>query len=115
MKVIIAGSRSINDYTLVEKAVEQSGFPITEVVSGCAKGVDTLAIRFAEFNELPVKRFHADWDKYKKAAGYRRNGEMATYADALIAIWDGHSPGTVHMINIAKERGLKVFTHFLGD
>lgn len=115
MKVIIAGSRTINDYSLVEKAVKNSGFHITEIVSGCARGVDTLAIRYAEFNEIPIKRMPANWDMYKKSAGYRRNAEMATYADALIAIWDRHSSGTVHMINVAKERGLKVFTHFLGD
>ncbi len=45
MKVIIAGSRSINDYRLVERAVADSGFDVTEIVSGCSKGVDTLAIK----------------------------------------------------------------------
>lgn len=40
---------------------------------------------------------------------------MGKYADALIAIWDGQSRGTLHMINVAKERGLKVYTYFLGD
>lgn len=115
MKVIVAGSRSINDYRLVERAIADSGFEITEIVSGCAKGVDTLAIRYAETNQIPLTKMYADWDRFKKAAGYRRNADMAAYADALIAIWDGESKGTVHMVNLAKERGLKVFTHFLGD
>ena len=52
-------------------------------------------------------RFPADWDKYGKAAGYKRNGEMARNADALIAFWDGKSRGTKHMIDLAKKYDLQ--------
>ena len=58
-------------------------------------------------NGWEVLSFPADWDKYGKAAGYKRNDEMARNADALIAFWDGKSRGTRHMIDLAKKYGLQ--------
>lgn len=109
MRTIIAGSRTIRDYALVKKSIEESGFKITEVVSGLALGVDTLGIAWAKENKIPVKKFHAYWDRNGKSAGIIRNNEMACYADALIAVYDGKSRGTAHMIKAANEKGLKVF------
>lgn len=109
MKVIIAGSRTINSITLVEQAIEESGFEITEVVSGKAEGVDKLGEFYAEKNDLYIKSFWADWHRYGKAAGPIRNRQMAEYADALIAIWDGKSKGTLNIIKEANKKGLKVF------
>jgi hypothetical protein len=103
MKTIIAGSRTITDMAHISEAVDESGFEITEVVSGCADGVDKLGEEWADWMGLPVKRFPADWKQYGKSAGYQRNEEMARYADALIAIWDGSSKGTAHMIDTAKK------------
>lgn len=109
MKVIIAGSREITDYDIVLKAVKLAQFRITEVVCGKAKGVDTLGEELGLKNGIPVKYFPADWNRHGNAAGYRRNVQMAEYADALIAVWDGKSRGTKHMIDIARDRGLKVY------
>ena len=109
MKVIIAGSRSIINYRAVRSAIERVGIEITEVVSGTARGVDKLGERWAAENNIPIKRFPADWNKHDKRAGYLRNVEMAEYADALIAIWDGESKGTKHMIDIAIKNGLSVY------
>lgn len=109
MKTIIAGSRTIEDYNTVLDAVKQSGFTITEVVSGTARGVDRLGERYGREQGIPIKRFPADWDTYGKRAGYLRNETMVRFADALIAIWDGISKGTSHTINLAKEKGLKVY------
>jgi hypothetical protein len=108
MKTIIAGSRTINNYSLIVDAINESGFDITEVVCGEAKGVDTLGKLWAYSENIPVKSFPADWNTFGKSAGYKRNVQMGEYANALIAITSG-SPGTKHMINIAKEKGLKVF------
>ena len=47
MKVIIAGSRDITDYSLVCRAISESKFDITEVISGTARGVDTLGEKWA--------------------------------------------------------------------
>lgn len=109
MKTIIAGSRTITDYGTVEQAIIESGFYISEVVSGKAKGVDTLGEQWATKNGLPIEAFPANWDEYGKSAGPIRNKEMAEYADALIAVWDGNSRGTQHMIITAVQAGLKVY------
>lgn len=108
MKTIIAGSRGITDYSLLLKAYSECGFEITEVVSGGARGVDKLGERLAQELNLPLKIFPADWSKGKQA-GFIRNVQMAEHADALIAVWDGQSRGTAHMITIARSLGLKVY------
>jgi hypothetical protein len=108
MKVIIAGGRDFNDYLLLLQAVVKANFDITEVVSGGAKGADALGELFARDMDLPLSCFPANWDLHGRAAGPIRNGEMAQYADALIAMWDGTSSGTRNMINQAKDRGLRV-------
>lgn len=109
MKTIIAGSRAITSYYLVDEAIRFSGFDITEVVSGGARGVDHLGEVWASRHNKPIKIFPANWNVLGKKAGFRRNIQMADYADALVAVWDGMSRGTAHMIGVARARGLKVF------
>lgn len=111
MKVIIAGGRDVTDYFAVKAAYIKSGFIAEEIVSGGARGVDYLGEVFAKNAGIPVKRFPADWNKYGKRAGPLRNLEMAEYADALIAVWDGESKGTANMIMQAEQHGLKVFVY----
>jgi hypothetical protein len=108
-KVIVAGSRTIKDYKVVEKAIIDSSFEITEIVSGTAQGVDKLGEKYADLNGIPIKRFVAEWDRLGKSAGPIRNEEMACYADALIAVRQNRSRGTTDMINRAKAHGLQVF------
>lgn len=115
MKVIIAGGRDITNYELVEAAYLKSNFKATEIVSGGARGADYLGELFAKHNNIPIKVFPADWDTYGKRAGFLRNLEMAKYADALIALWDGSSKGTQHMITQATKHNLKVYVHLIGD
>lgn len=112
-KVIIAGSRSVkeNDYDLflkvknIIKSLERND---TEIVSGTAKGGDKFGEWFAEQCSIPVTKFPANWNEHGKAAGYIRNKQMAEYGTHLIAIWDGKSKGTKHMIDLANSRGLAV-------
>lgn len=110
MKTIIAGSRSITDYEIVKKAIETSGFNISIVVSGTANGVDKLGERYAKEYHKKIKRFPADWSMGKKA-GYLRNTQMAEYADACIIVWNGISKGSLHMYNIAMDKGLEVYMY----
>ena len=114
-KTIIAGSRDCSDYFQLIEAVAQCGWEITSVVSGMARGADTLAIQYAENNSLPLHKYPADWNKYGKSAGYKRNVQMAENAEALIALWDGKSKGTKHMIDIARSKGLKVYVHLVSQ
>ncbi len=111
MKVIIAGSRNIIDYSTVIDAVFNCSFEITEIVSGGARGVDTLAIAYAKEFGFPYIIKTALWDLHGKSAGYKRNLEMARYADALIAVWDGQSKGTGHMINEMNKLGKPVYIY----
>ena len=110
MKVIIAGGRGFHDYDLLCQKADKilSRQDEVEIVSGAAKGADKLGERYAQERNYEVKRFPADWGTFGNSAGYRRNVEMAVYADALIAFWDGKSKGTEHMINIAREQDLLV-------
>jgi hypothetical protein len=109
MKTIIAGGRTITDYSLVSLALAESQFTPTEIVSGMAPGVDTLAIQYAKEHNLPLKEFHANWSEFGRSAGPIRNRQMAEYGDALVAIWDGESRGTKNMISEATKLGLKVY------
>lgn len=102
MKLIIAGSRTINEINgdWIDTFIPH----IDEVVCGMAKGVDLCGKYYADLREIPVKEFPADWEKYKKGAGFIRNEQMANYADELLAFWDGKSKGTQHMIHCMMER-----------
>lgn len=110
MKVIIAGGRNFNDYEKLCQFCDNALSKQTEIeiVSGTANGADKLGEKYANDKGYPIKQFPADWDKYGKSAGYIRNAQMAEYADALIAFWDGKSRGTKHMIDLAKRANLKV-------
>lgn len=109
MKVIIAGGRDFDNYVLLLESVISSNFDITEIVSGGARGADLVGELLASDLEIPLTRFPADWTKYGRAAGPIRNSEMANYADALIAMWDGESSGTKNMIAQATKQGLGVY------
>jgi hypothetical protein len=108
MRVIIAGSRSICSYDTLLRAIIESNFNITTVVSGGARGVDLLGERWAKENKVPIDRYIPDWS-IGKQAGHIRNGVMARNADALIAIWDEISRGTANMIQQAQNNKLQVF------
>lgn len=109
MKVIIAGSRTINDFEPVEKALKKGKEVITEVVSGCAEGIDTLGEHWAWVHSKKVKKFPANWKKHGRKAGPIRNRKMAEYADAAVVIWDGKSRGSKNMIETMRSLGKPVF------
>lgn len=110
-KVIVAGGREFNNYALLRTRLDQALRNRKNdeilIVSGKARGADALGERYAKERGYAVSEHPADWDNYGKSAGYIRNKEMAEEADALMAFWDGKSRGTMHMINLAKEKGLK--------
>lgn len=109
-KVIIAGSRSFRNYELLKHKCDEilKNKEDIVVVSGCASGADAFGVIYANERGFGIEKYPADWEKYGKSAGYRRNEIMAAKAEALIAFWDGQSKGTAHMIKLAQEKGLKV-------
>ena len=110
-KVIVAGSRNYNNkefiYNKLDILLSKVNKPV-QIVSGLAKGVDSIAVDYAQDKGLYLKTFEAHWDKHGKKAGILRNIEMGDYADALIAFRLNNSTGTSHMINYAKSKNLKI-------
>ena len=109
MRVIIAGSRSIKNMALVKRCIKASGFKIDCVVCGCTDGVDLYGKRWAIENHKKVALYPALWTEQGTSAGPIRNQKMSANADALIAIWDGKSRGTLDMIQRAVNSHLKLF------
>jgi hypothetical protein len=115
-RLIIAGSRDFNDYSLLKQWCDymlQNFNPAdVMIVSGTARGADKLGEQYAMERGMKLDARPAKWDQYGKSAGYLRNEEMAQNADALIAFTNG-SKGTGHMINLAHKYNLKVkVVHF---
>lgn len=114
-KLIVAGGRNFTDYDRMSADLfdlaEGGELDANQVslVSGMARGADRLAVIFAQGENVKLHEFPANWKLYGKSAGYRRNVEMAEFADGLLAYWDGESRGTKHMIDIARSRGLRVW------
>lgn len=115
MRVIVAGSRGVSDYEKVSGAIASSGFDVSEIVSGGARGVDALGERYARESGLPLKVFRAEWEKHGRSAGIKRNILMAQNADAIVAVWDGESRGTEHMIDEARRSGLLMHVENVGS
>jgi len=104
VRVVISGSRTINDKDLVWKALNESRFAITELISGGAQGVDTLGEKWARSKNIPVKVYRPDYSiSNPKYAPLLRNQKMAEYGDALVAIWKDGSRGTAHMIGCMEK------------
>ncbi len=113
MRLIIAGSRYIESYTTLLRALKLLDFTPTEVLCGCADGVDSLGAFWARSNSIPLREFRPDWATFGKAAGPYRNAEMAQNADALLIVWDGKSRGSANMKELAVKRGLKVYEYLV--
>ena len=109
MKVIVAGTRYFNNYDLLKETLDNllTINKNIEIISGGSKGADYLGEKYANENNLKLTIFPADWTLGKKA-GYIRNKQMSEYGDALIAFWDNKSQGTKMMIDLAKQKNLKI-------
>ncbi len=98
MKIAIIGSRSIKSIDLNEYVTDND-----EIVSGGARGIDTLAAEFAKKRGIKLTEFLPEYEKYGKAAPIIRNKQIVDYADKVIAFWDGKSKGTKHTIEYAEK------------
>lgn len=105
MKTAIIGSRHITDFDLTQ-ALE--GLTVTEIISGGAAGVDTLAEEFAQNHGLPLTIFPADWKQHGPKAGPLRNKQIVEACQQVVAIWDGSSKGTATTIRMAQQAGKPV-------
>ena len=115
-RIIIAGGRDFDDYEYMSTKLsdlfkDQNVFnnKVIKVISGMAKGADTLGIQYADEHKITKILFPANWKEYPRIAGFLRNYDMLSIATHLIAFWDGKSNGTKHMIEIAQMKGVPVW------
>lgn len=108
--LLVAGTRTFDDYELLSKKIQQLTIRYGNnicIVSGGAKGADTLAERYAKEHGLEFVKFTAKWNEYGKKAGFIRNEEMHDYISkyehrGCVLFWDGKSKGTKHNIGLSK-------------
>jgi hypothetical protein len=101
-KVAIIGSRNFNDYELVKKIMETIP-DIDLIISGGAKGADSLGELWAKENNKKIKIFKPDWENNGRAAGVIRNQTIVVSSDLVVAFWDGQSKGTKSSIDFCKK------------
>lgn len=105
-KLAVVGSRTFRNYQFLCNILQW--YDIALIISGGAKGADSLAEKYALEHGIQTKIFPADWDRYGKRAGYLRNEKIVAACDEVVAFWDGTSAGTAHTIRIANEQGKPV-------
>jgi len=100
MKLVVSGSRSIKDKEVVFDHLDifNKETPIDCIVCGGAKGVDMAAVLWATRECIPFTVYLPNYTMYGKIAPLVRNEKMASYGNALLAIWDGKSRGTMHAV-----------------
>ena len=108
MVLAIIGSRSFNDMELLEEKLSEYVGKATRVVSGGAKGADSLAERWAFRYGCDLSIHLPDWKKHSKKAGFIRNIEIINECDECVAFWDGKSRGTQHSIFMCNKLNKKV-------
>ena len=117
MKIAIVGSRTFEDYNAMcsfieEKLATMEFTSIDAVVSGGARGADTLAERYAREQRLQMILFPAEWKKYGRRAGFIRNVDIIRESDICFAFWDGSSKGTAHTIQLCEELNKPYFVYY---
>ncbi len=117
MRLAIVGSRTFKDYELLCKYalyITQK-LPCSHIViiSGGARGADSLGEQFARAHRYDTQIFKPEWDKYGKAAGFLRNGTIVANCDIVLAFWDGKSQGTADTIARAKKAKKPTFIIYI--
>lgn len=113
-KIVVAGGRTYTNTGMVFICLEKIVQKGDVIISGHAKGVDMMGELYAQKNNLACEIFPAEWDKYGRSAGPRRNEKMAQVADKVVVFWDFKSRGTKNMVEMAKKykKELFIFDYF---
>ena len=111
IKIAVVGGRNFSDVNLANRILTyaKEHYENIMVISGGAKGADAIGEQWAKDHNIPVKIFPAEWGKYGKSAGFKRNQLIVDECDLVIAFWDGKSKGTADTINKAKALGKAVY------
>ena len=97
----VIGGRDFADEQFLFETLDK--YPIVEIVSGGAKGADRIAKSYALSKKIDYTEFLPDYEKYGRAAPLKRNEKIISYAEAVIAFWDGQSRGTKNALNHANK------------
>lgn len=109
MIVLVCGSRKWDNREIIAQALYDLHEENVTVIHGDAKGADRIAGDEAEALYYQVHRYPANWDRYGKLAGFKRNLEMLDQEpDLVLAFQVGKSRGTQHTIDHARKRGIPV-------
>lgn len=130
IKTIISGSRSVFDYKLLVKILQEHDLEgkITEVVCGDTKGMEKCGETWAKQNDIKIKHIPAEWDnldapgviiregqfgKYNAKAGFDKNRALAKYADNAVVVIQGEDVGSDSLIQEMEKLGKEVFVYEL--
>ena len=111
----VVGHRDFHNYKLLCSVLSRVHTPIDRIVSGAARGADTLAARYAKEHGIDLVEYPADWGRYGKKAGYLRNRLIVADADAMIAFLHPESRGTRMSVELAQEKGIPVYIVHLNE
>lgn len=109
MLILCCGSRRWTDADAIRNRLGcyVQHEPKPTIMHGGAAGADTLCGSIAAELGFYVVKVEADWDRYGKSAGIKRNLAMLDHhPDIVLAFWDGRSPGTAHTISEARNRSI---------
>lgn len=115
MRVVVFGSRGLQDYDALEDAMEDArlilGIEPTVVLSGAEKtGVDAMGERWAHERGIAVELYTADWSRFPKTGGMIRNAHMGRRCDAGVGLMvRGGTPGSRNMASIITKRKLPLW------
>jgi hypothetical protein len=115
--IAVIGSRTFNDYPMLESAItnilKEKGVKLADVtiVSGGARGADSLGRDFAQKHGTKYLEFLPDWEKFGKRAGIVRNADIVKNSDFVLALWDGQSRGTRHSLELARQNGTPSYAY----
>ena len=104
MKIAVIGSRNLLPFDL-GKYIPES---VSEIISGGAKGVDSMAKNYAITHNIILTEYLPEYNRYGKGAPLKRNIKIIEEANRVIAFWDGKSKGTKFVIDECRKRGKEI-------
>jgi len=106
MKLAVIGSRGFEDYSLLSQKLDEIN--PSEIISGGAKGADTLADRYANEHDIKLTEFKPDYKKYGRGAPHVRNRQIVDASEKVLAFWDGKSRGTLSTLKYAEKQSIEI-------
>lgn len=108
MRVLVCGGRDFEKGGIVFRVLNELDPKPTVIIHGGARGADSLAGLWAHSHDVPVEVYNAEWDKYGKSAGRRRNLNMLVQAKPELVVAFPGGAGTGHMMKTARDAGITV-------